>query len=154
VETLGTWLVMIGSALAVLQAVWVIVATGRQRSRLNREKARSEAREAQLAKIEQELRERWGDDAADMGNYEDMRAYQSEPDLDRLRAERATLRDQRVRDDWVRTYANFGREKATKDRELDDVDAEWKRLWTHGVPGLVGGVMALVGGALIAFGAS
>lgn len=150
-ETVGTWLVMIGSALAVLQAVWVIVATGRQRSRLQREKARSDAREAQLAKIEQALRERWGDDAADMSNYEDMPVYQSEPDLDRFRTERATLRDQRVGDDWVRTHANFGREKATKERALDDVEADWKRLWTQGVPGLVGGVMALVGGALIAF---
>lgn len=145
---------MMGSALAVLQAVWVIVATGRQRSRLQGGKALSDARETQIEELERELRARWGDDAADISNFEELPAYHSEPDLDRLRAEHATLRDQRGGDDWVRTHANFGREKATKQRELDEVESEWKRLWTQGVLGLAGGVMALVGGVVIALGGS
>lgn len=96
---------------------------------------------------------RWGDEAADIGNFEDPPGYVAEPALDRLRAERARLRDQRASEDWVLTYAAVERAKARKAAELEETEAEWRRLWTQGVPGLVGGVMALVGGVLTAVGA-
>lgn len=150
----GTWLVLIGSALAVLQAVWVIVATGRQRARLRREQIQSASREARIQGLKEELRAKWGDDAADITNYEDQPDYYPEPDLDRLRAELTSLLDQRAADDWVLTFAAVEREKAKSARELDATEAEWRRLWTQGVPGLAGGVMALVGGVLTALGAS
>lgn len=152
--TMGTWLVLIGSALAVLQAVWVIVGTGRQRTRLQRGKAHSDSRESRISELKDHLRERWGDDAADISNYEQLPGYQADPELDGLRAELARLLDQRAADDWVLTYAAVEREKARNARELDEVEGEWRRLWTQGVPGLLGGVMALVGGVLTSFGVS
>lgn len=152
--TVGTWLVLSGSALAVLQAVWVIVWTGRQRARLQRGKAQSDSREARLAELKDELRARWGDSAADISNYEEQSGYQSEPELDRLREELARLLERRAADDWVLTFAAVEREKARKARELDEVEGEWRRLWTQGVPGLLGGVMALIGGMLTVFAAS
>jgi len=150
----GTWLVLIGSALAVLQAVWVIVGTGRQRTRLQRGKAHSDSREARISELKHHLRARWGDDAADISNYEQLPGYQPDPELDRLRTELARLLDQRAADDWVLTYAAVEREKARNARELDEVEGEWRRLWTQGVPVLLGGVMALVGGMLSSFGVS
>lgn len=150
----GTWLVLIGAALAVLQAVWVIVSTGRKRAKLLRGKALSDARESRIEGITEELRAGWGDDAADIGNFEDLPGYHPEPELDRLRAERAKLRRLRAKDDWVATYAALEREKARNERELEETETEWRRLWTQGVPGLIGGVMALVGGLLTAFAAT
>lgn len=148
--TLGTWLVLIGSALAVLQAVWIIVATGRRRAELRNGQIKSNVREARIDELKEKLRERWGDHAADISNYEEQSEYRPEPELDRLRAELANLLEKRGEDDWVLTYAAVEREKARKARELDEVEREWGRLWTQGVPGLVGGVMALVGGLLTA----
>lgn len=150
-ETVGTWLVMIGAGLAVLQGVWVIGATGRKRTRLLREKAQSDAREEILAGITDELRKRWGDAAADISNYEEQPEYRSDPDLDRLRAQQAELLTKRDR--WVRTWSDFGREESTKMRELQEVEGEWRRLWSQGVLGLLGGVLAFIGGVLIALGA-
>lgn len=148
---MGTLLVLVGAALAVLQAVWVIVSTGRQRAKLLRSKAQSESRESQIASIKEQLRARWGDNAAEIGNFEDLPEYRSEPELDLLRAELSELLEQRGHDDWVATWAAFGREKAFNERVLADTEAEWRRLWTQGVPGLVGGVMALIGGLMTAF---
>jgi len=151
---MGTWLVLTGSALAVLQAVWVIAGTGRQRVRLRRGKARSDSREARISELQDHIRARWGDDAADVSNYEQLPGYEPDPERDRLREELARLLDQRAADDWVLTFAAVEREKARKARELDEVEGEWRRLWTQGIPGLLGGVMALVGGMLTSFGAS
>lgn len=147
----GTWLVLIGAALAVLQAVWVIVSTGRKRAKLLRGKAQSDAREYRIEVITEELRTGWGDEAADISNFEDLPGYHPEPELDRLRAEQAKLLELRAAEDWVSTYAAFGREKARNERELEETETEWRRLWTQGVPGLIGGVMAFVGGLLTAF---
>lgn len=143
---------MIGAGLAVVQAVWVIAAVGSNRNRLLREKALSDEREARLAEITNQLRMGWGDNAADMSNYEQMDVYQPDPELDHLRAQQAELLAQR--DHWVRTGRDFGSELSTKMRELHEVESEWRRLWSQGVPGLLGGLMAFAGGIFIAIGAS
>ncbi len=114
----------------------------------------SDAREARILEIESELRKRWGDDAADIDNYEEFSSYHPEEPLIVLRAERAKLLDQRANDDWVLTYAAVARQQAPKARQLDETKTEWRDLWTRGVPGLLGGVMALVGGVFTAIGIS
>ncbi|MEG9224894.1 hypothetical protein [Aeromicrobium sp. Sec7.5] len=151
---LGTLMVLIGSALAVLQAIWVIASTGRRRETLRREGARSDNREAEIVRVTNDLRLRWGDDAADIDNYSEQPSYRPDPDLDRLLKAKATLKAARGADDWVLTYASVAREKAKSARELDEVEAEWRRLWTQGVPGLVGGLIALIGGVMTAVGGS
>lgn len=150
----GTWLVLVGAGLSVLQAVWVMASTGRRLAKLRADRAASVRREKLLEAITEELRSGWGDEAADIGNYEETEGYRPSPELDRLRAKQAELREQRAQDDWILTYAALGRAKAPNERELETYETEWRRLWTQGIPGLVGGVMALVGGLLSAFAAS
>lgn len=93
-----------------------------------------------------------GDIAADVNNYEELEGYRPDPDMDRLRAKRAELMLQRSSDDWVRTLASHSKEPAVKEREVAEVESEWRRLWTHGVVGLAGGVLAFFGGILTAVG--
>lgn len=141
---------MIGSALALTQAIWVLIATGRRRSRLLREKAKAEARDERMEQLTRELRAGWGDRAADVGNLEEQRDFVPDPERDKLRKQIAKLKRQRADDGWVLTYAELQRQKATKARELYEAQTEWRRLWTDGVPGLLGSLSALIGGTLIA----
>ena len=149
---IGTWLVLLGSALAVLQSVWVIVDVGRARIRLRLGKAYSDSREDRISQLRGEIRARWGDDAADVSNYDASTTYPSEPELESLRIELEKLIEARSNEDWVRTHAAIKRERAKNAQELLEVEREWQRLWTQGVPGLIGGLMALVGGLLLAWG--
>lgn len=141
---------MIGSALAVIQAVWVIVATGCRRSRLLRGKMKADARDERIEQMTAELRAGWGDRAADISNLEDQKDFVPNPERDEIRKQIATLKQQRSSDGWVLTYDELGRQKATKARELYETQTEWRRLWTDGVVGLLGGLSALIGGTLIA----
>lgn len=143
-------MVMLGSALAVVQAVWVLVATGRRRSRLLRGKAKADARDERIEQLVEEVRAGWGDKAADVSNLEDHIDFVPNLERDKLRNQIAELRQQRSDDGWILTYAELERQKATKARELFETQNEWRRLWTDGVPGLLGGLLALIGGTLIA----
>lgn len=146
----GTWLVMIGSGLALLQAAWIIFEIGRRRTRLREEQADSDAREQKLANVVEQLRERWGDEAAEIDNFEELPGYVSSEDLDELRGRRRRLMEARIGDDWVATWSYFGRQNTHKHRELREVEREWRQIWTTGVIGLVGSVMSLVGAVLLA----
>lgn len=147
-------MVMIGSALAVLQAVWVIVSAGRRRSQLRKLRTISEAREARIVELTDEIRSRWGDEAADIRNLEDMQGFEQDDAREAMRSERDALADMRTEAGWLLTYGNVETGLAPKARELYEVETEWRRLWTQGVPGLLGGLLALAGGILVALGTS
>lgn len=143
-------MVLVGSGLAVLQAVWVIGATGRHRARLLKSRAVSDAREARIDELENELRNRWGDDAADVSNLEEQVGYEPNAAREALRAERDELESYRVAAGWMKTYGDLENMRSTKEQELHEVETEWRTLWTQGVPGLLGGLLALAGGILVA----
>lgn len=143
-------MVMIGSAFALGQAVWVFVATGFRRSRLLREKAKAEALDDRIDELTRKLRSGWGDRAADVSNLEEHHDFVPVAERDELRRQIATLKQERSNGGWVLTYDELARQKATKARELYEAQTEWRRLLTDGVVGLLGSLSALIGGALIA----
>lgn len=150
----GTWLVMIGSGLALVQAAWIIFDIKRRRTRLRRERAASEAREEELADVVRQLRDRWGDQAAEIDNFENQPAYEPSSALDTLLERRRSLKATRGSDDWVHTWGYFGRQNTHKHQELHEVEREWRHIWTTGVFGLGGAVMSLFGATLLALAAT
>lgn len=150
----GTWLVMIGSGLALMQAAWIIFDIKHRRTRLTSERAASAAREEELAAVVEQLREHWGDQAAEIDNFEELPEYEPSNALDSLRERWRSLKAARGDDDWVHTWAYFGRQNTHKHQELYEVEKEWRRIWTTGVFGLVGATMSLVGAILLALAAT
>ncbi|WP_137769960.1 hypothetical protein [Brachybacterium sp. SGAir0954] len=146
----GTWLVMVGSGLALLQAAWIIFDIGRRRAQLRAEREASEARKEELTEVVEQLRERWGDQAAEIDNFEDLPGYTSSEELDALRERRRSIRAAQSGDDWIHSWNYFGRQNTHKHRELREVEQEWRRIWTTGVFGLGGAVMSLAGAVLLA----
>jgi len=127
----GTLLVLVGSACAVIQSVWIFIDTGRRRSRLRAGKARSDLRERRINRLASLL-----DD---------------EPDDSALQAEYDRLRHERASEDWVQTVASMDRLPGRSVLDLKEAEEDWRRLWTHGALGLIGGVLALIGGVMTAY---
>ena len=127
----GTLLVLVGSAFAVIQSVWIFIDTGRRRSRLRAGKARSDLRERRISQLASLL--------------------DGEPDDAALQAEYDRLRHERAAEDWVQTYASMERIPGRAMQDLQEAEEDWHRLWTHGALGLIGGVLALAGGVMIAY---
>lgn len=149
----GSWLTLGGSALVVVQSAWIIFSLKFRRDRLCVERKRAEVLEQREGDLAGRLKEGWGSEAV-ITNLEELPHFRPDPERDRLRAEWKQVSRQRLEAGWLYTWGHLKEAETSKARELRELEEDWRRTLRHGVPGMIGGVLALVGAVMLAIDAT